>query len=307
MATTIWSGAISFGLVSVPVRLVTAVRDHTVRFHQVHGETGNRIRYRKVDEGSGEEVASADIAKSWTSPDGRTVVVDTDELDELDPTSSELLDILDFVLLEQIDPVYYDKPYNLLPKGEAAGKAYRLLVEVMERTGKVAIATFVLRSRQHLAALRVRDGLLVLSTMRFADEVLDATAMDGAELVAQADVRERELEMAEQLVESLTTDFDPSAYTDEHRERLLAFLEAKIEGEEPPSVRDRSAAAVLDLTAALEKSLGSAPKRDAGYSAMTKDELYELAARRDISGRSSMSKDELVAALREADRAADAA
>lgn len=306
MATTIWSGAISFGLVSVPVRLVTAVRNHNIRFHQVHAETGARIRYRKVDEDSGEEVANRDIAKSWDSPDGRTVVVDTGELDALDPQRTELLDILDFVQLDQIDPVYYDKPYNLLPQGEAAAKAYRLLVDVMERTGRVAIATFVMRSRQYLAALRVRDGLLVLSTMRFADEVLDPSRMEGAELVAQAEVRDREVAMAEQLVESLTTDFDPTAYHDEHRERVLAFLEAEIAGQEPPADDDEGGL-VLDLTAALEQSLDAGTPRRAGYTSMTKDELYDLASKRSISGRSSMSKDELIAALRTHDTEDDAA
>lgn len=307
MATTIWSGAISFGLVSVPVRLTSAVRSHTVRFHQVHAETGNRIRYRKVDEQSGEEVATGDIAKQWSAADGRTVVVDTAQLDALDPTRSELLDIIDFVRLDQIDPVFYDKPYNLLPQGEAAAKAYRLLVEVMQRTGKVAIASFVMRSRQYLAALRVRDGLLVLSTMHFADEVLDPSQMEGAELVARAEVREREVTMAEQLVESLTTDFDPTAYHDEHRERVLGFLEAEIAGDEPPTVDDDEGGLVLDLTRALEQSLGDGGSRRAGYTSMTKDELYDLASRRGISGRSSMSKDELVAALRAHDADDDAA
>lgn len=306
MATTIWSGAISFGLVSVPVRLVSAVRNHNVRFHQVHGETGARIRYKKVDEDSGEEVANRDIHKSWSSPDGRTVVVDTSELDALDPTKSELLDILDFVRLDEIDPVYYDKPYNLLPQGEAAAKAYRLLVEVMDRTSKVAIATFVMRSRQYLAALRVRDGLLVLSTMRFADEVLDATQMEGAELVEQADVRDREVQMAEQLVESLTTDFDPTGYHDEHRERVLAFLEAEIAGTPAPDDDDEGGL-VLDLTQALEQSLDGGGGRRAGYTSMTKDDLYDLASRRQIAGRSSMSKDELIDALRTHDADDDAA
>ena len=305
MATTIWNGSISFGLVSVPVRLVSAVRDHNVRFHQVNSETGNRIRYRKVDEESGEQVEYGDIAKSWSAPDGSTVVVDTKQLDALDPERSELLDILDFVRLDEIDPVYYDRPYNVLPRGEAAAKAYRLLVEVMERTGKVAIATFVMRSRQYLAALRVRDGLLVLSTMRYADEVLDPSVMDGAELVEQAEVRDREVAMAEQLVESLTTDFDPTAYHDEHRERVLAFLEAEIEARGGRPSDDEEGGLILDLTAALKGSLEGGGGRKAGYTSMTKDELYDLASRRRISGRSSMSKDELVAALREHDATAD--
>lgn len=329
MPNAIWTGSISFGLVSVPVRLFTAVRSHDIGFHQYNRETGARIRYRKVDEDTGEEVPYGEIVKGWDPGDGRLVLVDKDELDELDPDKSELLDIRDFVDLDEIDPVYYDKPYNVVPKGEAAAKAYRLLVEAMTRTNKVAIGSFVLRSKEHLVALRPRDGLLVLCTMRFHDEVTEPREIEDAGLVDDAEVRERELEMAEQLIENLTTEFDPTAYTDEHQERIQDFLRAKAEGAEPEPAPQREQGRVIDLTQALEASLGRKDDGDTEdaatsgsvdaeheggpdaaadeYAAMTKHELYELAQEREVAGRSSMSKDELAAALRAGDEASAAA
>lgn len=326
MPNAIWTGSISFGLVSVPVRLFTAVRSHDVGFHQYNRDTGARIRYRKVDADSGDEVDYKDIVKGWDPGDGQLVMVDKQELAELDPDKSELLDIRDFVDLDQIDPVYYDKPYNVVPKGEAAAKAYRLLVEAMTRANKVAIGSFVLRSKEHLVALRPRDGLLVLCTMRFHDEVTEPREIEDAELVDAAEVRERELEMAQQLIENLTTEFDPTAYTDEHQERIQDFLRAKAEGAEPAPAPQREQGRVIDLTQALEASLGRRKAEEADdaaaasgeeaagdgaasddYAAMTKHELYELAQEREIEGRSSMTKDELATALRAGDEAAAAA
>lgn len=317
MPNAIWTGSISFGLVSVPVRLFTAVKSHDVGFHQYHKQTGARIRYRKVDEDTGEDVEYGDIVKGWDPGDGRLVMVERSDLDDLSPDKSELLDIRDFVDLDQIDPVYYDKPYNVLPRGEAAAKAYRLLVEAMTRTNKVAIGSFVLRSKEHLVALRPRDGLLVLSTMRFHDEVVEPREIEDAELVDGTEVRERELEMAEQLVESLTTAFDPTEYRDEHQERIREFLHAKAEGQEPePGAAAPEQGRVIDLTQALEASLGRssadtddgdggeeapAARGGADYDSWSKHDLYELAQEREIAGRSSMSKDELVAALRKGD------
>jgi len=292
---TIWNGTISFGLVTVPVRLESAVRSNRLEFHRVNAETGNRVRQRRVDEVTGEEVPWDQIDNVWDPGDRAPVQVDRDELDALDPEASEVLDIRDFVALDEIDPVYFDRAYQVLPRGEAAARAYRLLVEAMDRSGRVANATFVLRSRQHLAALRPREGMLVLSTMHFADEVLPIDGPEEVDRVRDVEVRERELDMAQDLIDQLTVPFDPQRYRDEHRERVVAFLEEADEGSGDAPERDRRAdAEVIDLTAALERSLGGADP----YASMTRDELYEVAQDRDVDGRSSMSKAELAAALR---------
>jgi DNA end-binding protein Ku len=324
MARATWSGAISFGLVSVPVKLFTAVRKQDVRFRQLHAETHNRVRRRKVDAQTGEEVDTSDIVKGYETDDGRYVVVDPDELAELDPEASRTIEIHDFVDLDDIDPIYYDRPYYLGPDGEQARKPYELLVTAMERSSKVAIGTFVMRTKEHLGAIRAKDGLLVLSTMNYADEVVDPGEVEGADR-EEIEVTDRELEMAGRLIDSLTTDFDPAAYRDRHRERVLEFIERKAAGEEiAVPAAEEEAGEVVDLMAALEASLergsrGGGDGDDAGshqageeasadgppagdsLAAMTRDELYELAQERDVPGRSSMTKDELVAALSEAD------
>jgi DNA end-binding protein Ku len=315
VARATWSGAISFGLVSVPVQLFTAVRSHTVHFTQLHAGTNAPVKQQRVDSETGDEVPYDEIVKGYEVADGRYVVVDPDELTALDPDASRLVDIVDFVDQEQIDPVYYDRPYYLTPNGEAAAKPYRLLTEAMERTGKVAIATFVMRNRSYLAAIRARDGLLVLSTMHYADEVADPADLQVGDVLEQVEVRDREVTMAEQLIESLTTDFDPTAYRDEHQERIRAFLEAKAEGQQVDlAVPERETGDVVDLVAALERSLDRARgERGAGsgtsddYASMSKDELYALAQERDLPGRSGLTKDELVDALRSADASAGAA
>jgi DNA end-binding protein Ku len=324
VARATWSGAISFGLVTVPVQLFTAVRPKDLRFRQLHAETRAPVKQKRVDAETGEEVAYSDIVKGYEVPGGGYVVVDPAELAELDPDASRLVDIRDFVEQTDIDPVYYDRPYYLAPDGEAAAKPYRLLTEAMERSGKVAIASFVMRNKEHLAAIRAQDGVLVLSTMHHADEVADPAELDVAGALADVEVRDREVAMAQQLIESLLTDFDPNCYPDEHRERVRAFLEAKAEGQEVelPST-DRDLGEVVDLVAALERSLERAKGDDGGgrarggeaaavagpddYASMSKRALYELAQERDLPGRSGLTKDELVDALRAADREAGAA
>jgi DNA end-binding protein Ku len=327
MARPTWRGAISFGLVSVPVQLFTAVRSHDVRFRQLHRETKRPVRQKRVDPETGDEVAYEDIVKGYEVTDGRYIVVEPDELAELDPKASRLIDIQDYVDLAEIDPIHYDRAYYLAPDGETAGKPYKLLAQAMEQAGKVAIAQFVMRGRSYLAAVRARQGMLVLSTMHYSDEVADpaelapeALDLDGVE------VRDRELVMAEQLIESMTTAFDADAYRDLHHERVLEYLEAKAAGDqiEVPS-EDRDRGEVIDLMSALERSLDRARAgqgNDAGgtsddptsagdttpeYEAMTRAELYELAQERDLAGRSGMTKAQLAAALRELDAEAGAA
>lgn len=304
MARATWSGQISFGLVSVPVKLYTAVRSHDVRFHQLHETTKARVRRKRVDAQTGEEVPTDEIVKGWEVDGGRYVIVDPDDLEQLDPEGTRTIDILDFVELAEIEPIYYDRPYYLAPDSDAARKPYALLVRAMERTGKAALARFVMRTNEYLAAIRAHDGVLLLNTMNYADEVVDPADIDG---VADEDVQitDRELDMAEQLIGSLTTDFDPERYRDEHHERVMEFLQARAEGEdvtlEAPAEEEGE---VIDLMQALEASLGRSRQDAAGLEDRTKDELYDLAKDADISGRSDMTKDELVAALREHERAA---
>ena len=313
MPRAMWSGSVSFGLVSVPVRLFSAVRSHDVRFHNLHEKTQARVRQKRVDADTGEEVAYDDIVKGYDLGDGRHVVVDKEELSALDPKASREIELLDFVDEEDIDPIFYSRPYYLAPASEAAGKPYRLLVEAMQDSGKVGIARFVMRSKEYLAALRPleQDGTVVLvaNTMNYADEVVDASTVDGLEW-AEVEVSDREREMASQLIGSLEAEFRPEQYEDRHQQRVMDLIEQKAAGEEIAFPEpEEEPGEVIDLMEALERSLaqaggGGAKTADADYGGLTKQELYEIAQERGIEGRSNMTKDELVAALQAADRAA---
>jgi DNA end-binding protein Ku len=250
----IWTGSVSFGLVTVPVKVVSATRSLDVRFHQLEEGTNSRVRNKRVSEQTGEEVPYDKIVKGYEIEPGHYVVIDTDELSALAPKASRQIDIEDFVDLADIDPVYFEQPYFLVPDKNAE-KAYRLLAEVMQEQGKVAIGRFVMRSKEALVAIRAVDGVLVLETMRYADEVL-APDRDQSFLEDAAEPTEREMEMARQLVNSLATTFDPEKYHDEYREELLGLIEKKASGEEivAPEAPEEPAK-VLDLMAALEASL----------------------------------------------------
>ena len=254
-----WSGAISFGLVNVPIKLYSAVSKKTVRFHQLNGETGNRIQQKRVDPETGEDVAYENIVKGYELTRDRYVVINPDELEALDPEKSRTIDIEDFVDLSEIDPVYYDHPYYLVPD-KGAAKAYGLLLNAMEESGKVAIARVVLRSKEQLVAIRPnRDGtLLMMETMIFADEVVPPEDLDGLPDKDDLKASDRELKMAQQLIESLATDFAPERYHDEYREKVLELIEAKASGEEIAVQPEApKAERVPDLMAALEASLAA--------------------------------------------------
>jgi DNA end-binding protein Ku len=259
MARSMWSGAISFGLVNVPIKLYSAVSKKTVRFHQLNGETGNRIQQKRVDPETGEEVSYDQIVKGYELTRDRYVVINPDELEALDPEKSRTIDIEDFVDLAEIDPVYYDHPYYLVPD-KGAAKAYGLLLNAMEESGKVAIARVVLRSKEQLVAIRPdRDGrLLMMETMIFADEVVPPEDLDGLPEKDDLKASDRELKMAQQLIESLATDFAPERYHDEYREKVLELIEAKASGEEIAVQPEApKAERVPDLMAALEASLAA--------------------------------------------------
>ena len=268
MPTAIWTGSISFGLVTVPIRLVSATRSQDVRFHQLEAETGARIRYRRVSEQTGEEVSNDRIVKGYELENGHYVVIEPDELAALKPKASRQIEIEDFVDLSEIDPVYFEQPYYLVPDKDAA-KAYRLLTQVMEDENKVAVGRFVLRSKEALVAIRPVDGMLCLETMRYADEVLEP---DREQIDSEAEPSARELDMARQLVNTLAGEFDPEKYRDEYREEVLALIDAKAAGEEivAPAAPEEPAK-VLDLMAALEASLArTGAKQDAPTGAAKK-------------------------------------
>jgi DNA end-binding protein Ku len=258
MPRAIWSGSISFGLVNIPVKLYNAVSRKGVSFNQIDRRTGSRIRYKKVSAADGEEVGNEDIVKGYELPSGEYVLIDDEELAALDPEATRSVDIEEFVELAEIDPVFYDAAYYLVPD-QGAAKAYKLLAEAMSESGKVALARFVMRTKQYLAAIRPKDGMLVLSTMVYADEVnepLDIPELDGIETI---EVSERERIMAEQLIESLTAAFKPEQYHDTHREEVLDLIERKAAGEEIVVAPAAPAAEkVVDLMAALEASVAAA-------------------------------------------------
>lgn len=264
MPRSIWSGAISFGLVNVPVKLYSAVSRKTVRFHQLNGKTGNRIQQKRVDPQTGDEVAYEDIVKGYELSKDRYVVIEPDELEALDPEKTRSIDIEDFVSLDEIDPVYYDHPYYLVPD-KGAAKAYALLRDAMTESGKVAIARVVLRSKEQLVAIRPSGDVLLMETMIFHDEVVPTGDLDDLPEGERAASSERELEMARQLIESLSSEFEPERYRDEYREKVLDLIERKAAGEEiavqPEAPQPK---AVPDLMAALEASLAAVRDKDGG-------------------------------------------
>jgi DNA end-binding protein Ku len=266
MARAIWTGTISFGLLNVPVRLYSAVARRGISLRELRESDGARIRHRRVAEGTDEEVPYENIVKAFEITPDRYVPLTKDEMEAIAPEKTRAIEVEDFVDLEQIDPMYFNSPYYLGP-AEGAEKAYSLLAEAMEKSGKVAIARFVFRNKEHLAALRPSKGVLTLTTMRFADEVVPPSELDDVLPTSKPKVGKREVEMAEQLIESLTRDFDPGAYHDEYREQLLSLIERKAEGEDvlaAAPAEEPQPTKAPDLMAALEQSIAAVKGKEDG-------------------------------------------
>jgi DNA end-binding protein Ku len=255
----IWSGTISFGLVSVPVKLFPATEQKDIRFHQFKEGTKQRIRNKRVSEDTGREVDYEDIVKGYEVDKGRFAVVTPEELQGVAPEKTRTIEIEDFVDLEDIDPIYFEKTYYLAPEDDAGAKrAYALLLKAMEDQGKVAIGRFVMRTKEYLAAIRPMDGILALETMYFADEIREPSEVENVPVRARVD--DRQLKMAKQLIGSLASDWDPKRYHDEYRERVLKLIRDKAKGKEVVLPEARSAAKVSDLMEALRQSIEETKK-----------------------------------------------
>ncbi|MEU9791299.1 Ku protein [Streptomyces sparsogenes] len=255
MARAIWSGVLTFGLVTVPVQMFTATEDHTVHFHQLQRGTSDRVRYQRVNGRTGKEVDHDDIVKGYDLGGGDYVIVEPDELDEIAPGKSQVIEITGFADLEQVDPVYFDKTYYLAPKGEEYTKVYELLRAALEKENKTGIATFVMRGKQYLVALRAQEQVLVLHTLHWADEVRDPH-QELPVLPSRGDAQGKELDTARQLIGTLSVDWNPKDYRDTYEERVKELVDSKAKGKEivseeaPPEATN-----VIDLMEALQRSV----------------------------------------------------
>jgi DNA end-binding protein Ku len=259
MARSLWSGSISFGLVNIPVKLQTAARDKSIRFHQLHQKDNARVQYKIFCPVEDREISRDEIARGYEISSGQYVLVEDQELESVEPEKTRRIDILDFVDLAEIDPLYYDRPYYLLPD-ERAGKSYQLLVEAMEKANKVAIAKFVMHDKEYLAAIRPLEGVLCLEIMHYADEVV--LPSQAAEGVARSKVSDKEVEMALALIDQLTGKFEPAKYKDDYRQKVEAMIQRKAEGQEivtqPQAQEAQRPGKVINLMEALSASLARA-------------------------------------------------
>ena len=290
MPRAIWSGSISFGLLNVPVKLYSAVSKKAVSFRELRAEDGSRIRHKRVAEADGEEVPYEEIVKGYEVAPEQYVVMTREELEELDPKKTRAIEIQDFVDLDEIDPIFFDHPYYLGPD-KGAEKAYGLLVKAMADANKVAVARFVLRNKEHLAAIRPMGDVLTMATMRFADEVVSTTEIEDVLGENGEKPKKRELEMAKALIDSLAGEFEPDKYKDEYREELLALIERKAKGEsvvEAVSEEPKPTKAP-DLMAALEESL-AAVKGEEMAGGGKRDGAKKKTARKSPSRSKSASK-----------------
>ncbi len=262
MPRAIWSGSISFGLVNIPVKLFTAVSRKTVRFNQIDSATGARVKQKRVSAEDGEEVPYDRIVKGYELPSGDFVTVTDEEMAALDPEAVRTIDIAEFVDLADIDPIFYDNAYYLVPDEQTA-KPYKLLANAMEEAGKVGICHFVMRTKQYLAAVRPKDGKLLMSTMVYADEVVDTADIYGFDLLDDIAIDPKEQAMAEQLIATLDAEFEPGKHKDTYREAVLDLIDRKAAGETGDDLVPAAAPSsdkVIDLMAALEASVAEAKK-----------------------------------------------
>ncbi|HEY5438439.1 MAG TPA: Ku protein, partial [Acidimicrobiales bacterium] len=318
MARSTWTGFLSFGLVNVPVGLYSATSDQTIHFNQLRKNTSHRVRYKKVDEVTGEELSSEDIVNGFPLGGDEYVVVTREEMSEAAPGKSELIEIQDFVDLDDIDPIFFRQSYYLAPKGKGADRAYSLLLQAMLETKKVGIATLVLRDKEHLVAVRPAEKVLMLETMYFEDEIRNPEEeLDSLPPIGDANAKE--LSIAKKLVDSLTDTWDPSRYKNTYRQRVEELIEEKRAGHAVVhGAEDRPKSNVVDLMSALQASIDRSSKRPTrsaaktaaasksaslkvsthherqGLDAMTKAELMERAKRLKVDVTSKMTKDELV-------------
>lgn len=327
MGRPVWSGVITFGLVTVPVQLFTATDSHTVHFHQLVRGTGDRVRNQRVNARTGKSVDADDIVKGYDLGEGEHVVVEPEELSDIAPGRSQVIEVSGFVELGEVEPVFFDRTYYLAPRGEAYTKVYDVLRASLLQSGKIGVATFVMRSKEYLVAVRAQENVLVLHTLHWADEVRDP----GPELPAlpgHSEATEKERKTAQQLIDSLTVPWQPEEFEDTYEQRVRELVEAKrngeeiVTGEEPPEATN-----VVDLEQALRRSVeharsggrgtagrrtakGSGKKQKSGGgkrsgkasgsvdpAGLTKSELYERAAEQEVRGRSSMTREQLVEAL----------
>ena len=291
MARAIWSGTISFGLLNVPVRMYSAVARRSIALREIRESDSARIKHRRVAEGTDEEVPYEKIVKAYELSPGQYVPLGKDEMAALAPEKTRAIDVQDFVDIEEIDPMYFDSPYYLGP-AEGAEKAYSLLAAAMESSGKAAIARFVFRNKEHLSAIRPVDGVLTLTTMRFHDEVVPPSELDDALPDTKPKVAKREREMAEQLIDQLSTSFQPESYRDEYREQLLALIERKAEGKEivAPEAEEPEATKAPDLMAELEESIAAAKGKDGAGKKAAKGKAKKGAAAKSNGSSKAKSK-----------------
>ncbi|WP_134684421.1 non-homologous end joining protein Ku [Brevibacillus migulae] len=250
---TVWKGSISFGLVNIPVRMFTATEERDIRFRQLHKECHTPVRYAKMCPHCDRELEASEIVRGFEYEKGNFVIVSDEDMESLTPETRRNIEILDFVDLAQIDPIYFDKSYYLSPQ-ESGEKAYALLQAAMRNTGKIAIARFTLRNRQSLAAVRIYENCIVLETIYYPDEVRPVSQVPAlaAEPIA---IAENELKMAEELITNMSTSFDPGKYTDEYRQDLQQLIDRKLEGKEVAVSPAAPRANVVDLMQALKASL----------------------------------------------------